>query len=308
MMGGIGEGAPYLYDYVNSYNALGQPSTSHSTDATLTRFFTRYLFQRAMSVFKWEMPRGWDQNYVLYTLYLWGYFAVFNTDKYGIIPQGCGLKGYGVQYQPTNCVITNPLFRKTYEPTIGKDCVLIRLQPDYGGISDLVSFYADMMSTTATTAGVNIANSKLSYVFVANSKAIAESMKKMFDGVASGQQAVFGDKAMFDMDGKPMWSTFTQSLKSNYIAGDLLDDMRSWEKRFDAEVGIPTTNTEKRERLVADEVNANSEESRTRADMWLDELKRGCKEAEEMFGIKLSVDWRIKDATRNTDTNGSLQL
>lgn len=305
----VGTGAPYLYDYLNTYNSLVEPSTTHSSDANLTRFFTRYLFQRAISVFKHKFPPWWQKNYVLYTLYLWGFFTVIKTDKFGVIPQGCSLKGYGVQYQPTNCVIANPLLAGIKEPLIGKECELVKLQPDYGGIYDIVSFYADMMSLTATTAGINIVNSKLGYVFMAENKSSAESFKKMFDSLSSGEAATVVGKNMFSVDGKPLWVTFATNLKQNYIAGDLLEDLRSWEKRFDAEIGIPTTNTEKRERLVADEVNANSVESKTRADMWLEELKSCYKKVNEMFGLDLAVEWRergLEDATRDADSNGGV--
>lgn len=310
----LGQNAPFLYDHYNVYNALQQPSTQHAQNATLTRFFERYLFQRAISVFKWKMPKTWEKNYALYCLYLWGFFAVVNTDKFGVIPQGCSLKGYGVQYQPTQCVIANPLLRGIREPYINKDCVLVRLQPDYGGIYDLVSFYSDMMSMTAQTAGINIENSKLAYIFMSGNKSLSESFKKMYDKVAGGEPAVVADKALYNMDGNPLWGTFTNSLKENYIAGSLLEDLRNWEKRFDAEIGIPTTNTEKKERLVEREVNSNAMESATRSEMWLDELKASCERVRKMFGIDLTVDWRVnprkemEDATRNNVSDGSVSV
>lgn len=286
-------GMPVQYDYLNAYNAMQNPSTMHSSDTGLTAFFERYLLQRAISAFKWKMPKEWAENYVWYCLYCFGYFAIVNTNKFGVIPQGCTLKGYNVMYQPTNVVIANPLIRKTLEPKIDVDCVLIRLQPNYCGVMDLVSFYADMMSLTAQTAGVNIMDSKLAYVFGASNKAGAESFKKMFDAVASGEPAVFVDKQLMNEEGKPMWFPFANNLRANYIAGDLLQDLQEWENRFDTEIGIPHTNTQKKERLVTDEVNANAVQSYTRAEMWLNTLQEDCEKARNMFGIDLSVEWRV---------------
>ena len=156
--------APYSYNYMNTLTSIQNPSTMHTSDVGLTWFFARYLLQRAMSQFKWEMPETWEKYYALSCLYCWGYFAVVNTDKFGVIPQGCSLKGYNVMYAPTNAVIANPLLNGIKEPLIGRECALIRLQPDYGGIWDLVSFYADMMSMTAATAGSNIMASKRAYL------------------------------------------------------------------------------------------------------------------------------------------------
>lgn len=314
----LGEGIPTFYDHKNAYNSLINPSTMHSADTGLSRFFQRYLLQRAISQFKWTMPKTWAKNYALYCLYVWGFFAVIRTDKYGVIPQGCSLKGYGVMYQPTNAVISNPLLSGIIEPVIDKQCVLIRLQPDYGGVFDLVSTYADVMAMTMQTAGCNISASKLAYMFFAANKSGAETFKKQYDKIASGEQMVVIDKSLLDENGKPTWLPFTNNLKSNYIAPDLLENLQEWERRFDTELGIPHTNTDKKERLVKGEVNANATQSYTRVEMWLESLQESVEKAKNMFGLKdFSVDWRVnpKDLMNggendvegnSTDTSGDL--
>lgn len=286
-------GAPYAFDYINAYNSMRNPSTMHASDTGLTWFFQRYLLQRAMSVFEWKMPSTWAKNYALYCLYCWGFFAVVNTDKYGVIPQGCTLKGYNVMYAPRQAVIANPLLKGILEPVIGTECALIRLQPDYGSIWDLVSFYAEMMSSTASTAGTNILASKLAYVFAAKNNAFKESYKKMIDSVLSGEPAVVIDKNLLDENGNFNMQYFSNNLRANYIAGDLLNDLEQWERRFDTEIGIPRTNTDKKERLVSGEVNANIAQSYTRVDMWLESLQESCEIANSLFGDIISVDWRI---------------
>ena len=49
----------------------------------------------------------------------------------------------------------------------------------------------------------------------------------------------------------------------------------------------------KDQRLIVDEVNANNAETGTRAEMWLDELKKSCDRVNAMFDINVSVDWRV---------------
>lgn len=291
----VGYGAPFMFDHMNVYNSIRNPSTMHATDTGLSMFFQRYLLQRAVSQFKWEMPKWWEKNYTLYCLYCWGFYAVVKTDKFGVIPQGCTLKGYNVMYAPTNAVIANPLIRGILEPRIGVECEIVRLQPDYGGVWDLVTFYADMMALTAATAGSNILASKLAYVFAAQNKAFAESFKKMFDQIASGEPCVVTDKNLVDPDtGKLNVQLFANNLKANYIAPDLLEDLKEWERRFDTEIGIPHTNSDKKERLVSGEVNANATESYTRVDMWLETLQECCEKVNTLFGDQiLSVDWRL---------------
>ena len=296
---------PFYYDYKNARNSTINPSTVHVRDTGLQRYFARYLLQKTISVFKWDMPKTWSKNYLLYTLYCWGYVAVINTDKFGVIPQQCTLGGFDVFYQPKFATVANPLLRGILNPIIGKQCELLRLQPDYGGVMDIVNFYADMLALSAETASTNLLNSKLAYVFASDGKAGAESFKKLYDQIASGEPAAYIDKNLYRDDGTPTWNFFNQNLKETYIAGDILNDMRLWEMKFDNEIGIPTTNTTKKERLITDEANSAIEESRTKAQLWLDELQESCRKINSMFGINLWVDWR-EDNARDALTDGNV--
>lgn len=284
---------PYLYDSINTANSRVDPSTVHVKGTALNDFFSRYLLQRAMAVLKFKIPETWDLGYFLYVLYCWGWIAVLDTPQFGVIPQQCGLAGYNIFYQPSRVIVANRLLPDVKDLEIGSEAALIRLQPNYASILDLVGFYANMMALTAEAAGVNIINSKLAYVFAAKNKAAAESFKKMFDQIASGEPCVVLDKSLYNEDGTRAWEAFSQNLKSTYIASDLLDDLRNWEERFDTEIGIPNANTEKRERLITDEVNANNFETRSRVDLWVDTIRAGMKMANELFpGLDLAVEWR----------------
>ena len=297
----IGVGAPVHYDYNNAYNSLVSPSTMHVTNTGLQWYFRRYLLQKAIAVFKWTLPEKWAKNYFLYTLYCWGYIAVVNTNKFGVIAQGCSLSGYDVWYQPTRATIANPLLRGILNPRIDVQCTLIRLQPDYGGIMDKINFYADIMALSAETVGTNLFNSKLAYVFAAANKGAAESFKKMFDQIASGEPATVVDKNLYNEDGSPNWMMFNQDLKGSYIVSDIMEDMRKWELKFCSDLGIPNSNEEKKERLIVDEVNSNNVEVKLWADLALEELQKSCAKTRDMFGIDIDVDWRYKEEVAAND-------
>ena len=297
------QNVPFLYDYVNSYNGNINPSTLHSADSGLSRYFQRYLLQDVIGVFKWDLPETWAKDYFLYTLYSYGFVAIIKTDKYGVIPQQCGLRGYDVFYRPTNAVISNPLLRGILEPRIDNQCTIIKLQPDYGGVMDLVTKYADIMALTMQTAACNISASKLAYVFTSDTKAGAEAFKKMYDQIASGNPMVVQDAKLKRSDGSNAWELFTNNLANNYIAGQLLEDLQKWRNMFCTEIGIPNANAEKKERMITDEVNANNVETYTKADLWLEELKKGCEKAVQMFPeIDISVDWRFPKGGVENDT------
>ena len=296
-------GIPAMYDFMNVYNGMIEPSTVH-TDSGLKNYFMKYLIQKIMSVYEFEnIPENWNPSYFMYVLYCFGFIAVMNTDKYGIIPQHCNLGGkVGLYYQPTRAIITNPLFARSYNLKIDSECTLIKLQPNYSGILDIVSYYASMLALCSESASINLVNTKLAYVYMSDNKNQAESFKKMHDEITTGNPAVFIDKNLFNEDGSPKWIQFNQNLKNTYIAGDILQDMAKWEDRFNTEIGIPNANTDKRERLVVDEVNANNVDTMSKASLWLETMRDGLERTNKLFGTNIKVKFRF-----NEESNGLLE-
>ena len=306
---GVGD-PPFDYQTLNYYNAQRTPSTVHVKNTRLRRYFRKYLFQKAISVFKWNLPEEWDKDYFLYTLYGMGYIAVVDTDQYGVICQGGSLGGYNLYYRPSYIIITNPLLKETMTCSIDrrtegpadraltstsdKECVLIKLMPDYSSIMDIVGYYADQMALASESMGINLLNVKSGTVFGAENKAKAESFKKMYDMLSDGDPAVVIDKQLLDDQGKPVWFPFTQNVKESYVVSDMLSDMRKIEAMFCTDIGIPNANTDKRERLITDEVNANNVETSSRCEMWLEEIRKGLTKANAKYKLNLSVDWRVK--------------
>lgn len=287
--------APYYFDYRNRQNWSVVPSNVHVSNSKITRYYVNYLLQKAMSVFKWKVPDEWALNYMLYSIYCYGYVAVINTDKFGVIPQHCTLSGYDVFYQPTHAVISNPHIKVVNYPRIGKDCTLIALQPNYGSIMDIVWNYAEQLAVAYETGIINMFNSKLSYIFFCNGKKGADSFKDMTDKINAGNPAVFLDKeAGVHSPENPLWTPFSQNVGANYIYSDIISDMRKIEAMFDTEIGIPNANTDKKERLITDEVNANNVETNSKCELWFESLEKGIEQTNKMFGVDISIDWRYK--------------
>ena len=116
----------------------------------------------------------------------------------------------------------------------------------------------------------------------------------MMDKINTGEPAVVVDKALFNDDGSPNWQLFTQNLKNTYLVSDLLCDLKKIEDEFDSKVGIPNANTDKRERLITDEVNANNAETAIIAAGWLDHIQIGLDQVKAMYGVDIKIDWRYK--------------
>ena len=287
----------YDYDFINRYNAHIKPSSVHSQENATAWYFRRYLIQKIISVFEFNgIPEEWSVDYFLYSLFVFGFVAVVRTDKFGVIPQGgtnTSLYGYDVFYRPTNVNISNPLLSGILSPRIGEECEIIKMQPDYGSCWDIVSYYADLLALATESLAVNITNSKLAYVFACSSKNVAESFKKMFDSINEGNPAVFADVKLFDDNGDPLWTTFQNNLKQNYVAGDMLNDMLKIDARFCTDIGIPNVNLAKKSGVTDNEVEANNVDTKSKASLWLETIQEGLKKVNEMFDLDISVKFRF---------------
>lgn len=280
---------PVLYDQQNIYNSQINPSQIHSANTGLSWFFQRYLMLKLMSRYEFSLPDEWDHDYFRYVLFSIGFIGIMNTNKYGTICQHGTVSGYNVYYRPTKLLVANPVFKRSYDLTIGEDCEVIRLSPDWRGAWDVVQMYADQMAICMEAFGVNTINSKFAFVFAADNKSMAESMKKLYDQIASGQPAAFADKSLFNEDGDPRWILFTNNLKQNFIGNDLLQALTTIEHKFNTFIGFNNANTEKKERLITSEAEANNEEVRSIATLWLDQMNATMAKANKMFGLNLSV-------------------
>lgn len=297
---------PYSAEFINQGNFYDSPSTVHVKNTKLFMYYYKYLIQQAISQFRWKMPDRWDADYFLYTLYQRGYISVFDSGPlFGVIPQQCTLYGLNVYYHPTKALIANPLLPNVHELTIGTECVVLKLQPDYSPITDKVSYYASMMALCDEAATINLYNSQLSYVFAAGDKAAAESFKKLYDVIHAGNPAVVIDKKLMRDDGSPAWNSFDQNIGQNYIVDRIQIAKENFKDQFLTDLGIPNANTQKRERLVVAEVKANQVETAIVPDLWLQHLQQECRRVNEKFGVELGVEWRYDPAEgRGIDNAG----
>ena len=299
---------PYFYDYQNTMYSAQQPANAFVLQDEMGRFYQRYLLKKAISFFKWKLPLWWDKDYFLYVLYVFGFVGIINTVDYDVIPQQCGLQGYNVFYQPRAIVVANPLLgRKTYD--IDKDCVLMKLQSDYCGVMDLVNHYASKMALASAAIDINLWNTRIASVFFADSEAEQQSFKKLYDKISAGEPAVVVKKNLRDENGKLRYEIFNRDVKASYIVGDLVSDLRKIESEFDTRIGLPNANTDKRERLITDEVNANNVETNILSDGWLDNIQLAIRKIKSMFEVEISCERRYEDGNiGNNDDMGSLPL
>lgn len=297
---------PFTYQYQNVYNSSIQPNIVHSHNTALFEYNVKYFLQKAISVFKFSgLPAEWAENYFKYVLFGYGYISVFNTDKYGVVCQECTLGDRISLYkQPQRAIVSNPVFKNTIELDLGINGEIIKLQPDFNSVLDIVTTYADLMTLALETAGVNMLNSKLSWVFFAENKTGAETFKKMYDQIASGYPMTVTDKKLMNDDGTVNWQMFTQNVGQNYITDRVLNDIATINNMFNSAIGIPNANTQKRERLLVDEINKRDDETQALIQLWLETLRGDIAKVNNMFNLNIGVEYRFKKEDQEVLPNG----
>lgn len=277
---------PFTYEYLNSVNGKTPQAFVRIHNTAVSRFFKKYLMQDAISVFDWTLPDWWDADYFRYCLMGFGFVAIFRTDLYGVIPQHCTLSGYNVFYRPTRALVANPLLQ-SLDMRINQDCALLKLMPDYSSVADLVDYYGDLMALCYESLGINILNSRLSYVIGVDGKAEADTFKLLFDEILSGSPAVVYRKKPSQLNPKTgaaePWQTVLQNLTQNFIAPDLLESLNAIRDEFLTMIGIPNLSERKKERVNTIDSQRNTVETQSKIDLWLDELQTGIDQTLDLF-------------------------
>ena len=298
-----GSQVPFMYDFINSKWGMVSPGTVHAKNSQLSYMFTRLLFERAMSVFKWKLPEEFNAYYFYYTFYTFGYIGLLNYKKYGKLARLPAFSEYDIWYYPKTLIFSGAGFDEPLEleRNVKGGSVLLNLKGNFHGFYNECSFFGDQLALLFEDAGVSAVNTKLAKVFVAQNKNASESFKTMFDNISSGEPAVFIDRNLMDDEGNPKWLTFDNDVAKNYIIDRLLIDAVKLIKMFDSFVGISSVNTEKKERLIEAEASGNEEESKSAVSMWLENLQRDCENAKKYLDIDIWVELRNKQEGGNTN-------
>lgn len=255
----------------------------------LKKIFSRFNFG--------GMPTSWDVDYFLEHLFRDGYIAITDTAA-GVLPLKCGFTGINIFEHPTEVIIANPVLG-SFSRKIGVDAVLLHIQYDFAGVMPLVDKYAAMLTLCDSGIMVNVQNSKVAFIGFAESKAQAKTMERIYTDISAGVPAIYMKDTPTARD-----SFLFNRVKENYVAGDLELLKRQIKNDFLTEIGLDNANTEKRERMITDEVNANNGEVRESVQHWLDNIAAGLDEANALFALNLTVtlrDFSTKSTKLSTD-------
>ena len=308
---------PLNYQTLNSLAGRYSPSMVKAYNNATYAYWERSLFQRAVSRIRTTLPEEWEgtrRDFLLYCLLKIGFVFVSKNDTLGYWFNPGSLYGIDFYYQPTEFVLANPnankVGLKNTRFKLHEDGELLKFMPDYMGIFDIISYYAEKLSALDCAINTSIINTKFSFILAGKNKATVEALKKIFDKINKGEPAIFTDKALMSdpQTGEtPFQMLDIQKVKDNYITDKQLIDLQTIINAFDAEIGINTVPYQKAERFVSAEANSRQDDSQARIITAIECLKSSIKDIKKLYP-DITLDFNLReeeqeDEQRETDTD-----
>lgn len=284
-------------DLLNRYFSV-EPRSVEGLNNTSVLYYTQQLIKKLFGVFEIQgAPDGWDINYMKERIFLDGRLCVTDTAM-GVLPLQTGVAGINVFNHPTTCVIANPVLG-SFERLIDTDCALVLLQYDYGNAWPMINRYAALLASCDGSIAVNLINSRVAAIFGAENKKEAESYKLMYDQITEGKPGVFVGEAMAK---KLSERLMYNRVKESYVADQIENLKHQIMDDFLSDLGVENANTDKRERLITNEVESNYQEIRAGAEHWLDNINEGFAKANDLYNLNLRMirrEWRREEVDNN---------
>lgn len=266
------------------------------------------LKEYAINMFEWTgLPETVDPRYLELELFNLGYICFFKDDVTGMnkginLPQNgkylalkCTLGGrFNVYNLPTVYHIFTASGYQA-ERTM-KDAVIIYNNYLHQPTSRTIMLFAYRLYNIERTIDINLNQLKHPFVITAPENQIL-SFKNLWKQVSENDPMIVAD-AKFDLN--QIQAIMTGVKNETISLNDLKHQYMNEALTF---LGINNSNTDKKERLITSEVNANNEQLLCSRDVMLNARKEACKQINKMFGLNVDVRFRNEDEMKEAILN-----
>lgn len=282
-----------MNNYYETYGG-GQnisPTGVNGTDNITFNYYQRILLEKIMGVFKFEnIPDTWNKQYLLHILLTEGLVIACKTQQGNFALRGSAYN-LNVYLEPLKARVTSNNI-VMFDGSIGVDCEIIYLRPYlnavYLGVMDIVNRYAQKLASAEGSLDMTIINSRVSHIFRGKTTAELKSYQKMYDDITNGKPSAFLLEDVNELENKPTNQIDLLNVKNTFVGRELMELRRSLMNEFLTNVGIDNANTDKRERLNAEEVNVNNTETKCMANYWLGNINDCLTRVNALFGFNIS--------------------
>ena len=268
------------------YDLLSYKSVDKQlNDITYSNYYYR-LMLIARSLFKWNnLPNGIDEKWIERYLFSEGACLFFKDDKVGFMVTKFGEQGKLNYYDEPTTVRAYATDFISVERENNVDSVIIRNNDDMIPTFPTIQIYSAKLTNIERTMDNNILAQKMPFVITCTDKqrlSFKQAIKQRDENVP----VIYGDKNL-DINDIKVLKTDTP------IVFDKLQvqKMNVWNECLTS-LGINNANTNKRERLITSEVNANDQMIQANEDVMLKARERACELINKMFGLNISVERR----------------
>lgn len=240
-----------------------------------------------LSLFEWEnLPPSMNARFLEMCLYYNGQGALLYDDDYGYINTMASDGGYiNIYGLPTEVTCYSYRFnqrRSLYMTDTGeekgKECILVMNNYERIPTQTMVTLFAKRLCDAQRTADVNISSARFPVLITTDQKQYF-TLKKMYEEYDGNTPAIFADKNVISPDA-------LKALKTDapFIVNDIMDYKREIWNEFLTTLGISNL-SEKRERLISNEVDSNNELVNLNLQSQLIPRKEACKQFNEKYGL-----------------------
>ena len=284
---------------MNLYTEI-KPNETELTFDKSYRYWHKNLFNRLMRLFTWNgLP--FPQRELEFNLMARGSVGIFDVN--GLFASQCGLTG--VTEYPDKfiyAVYANPI-KGSGMKKIDKDCVVIYNDDLMTSLIPFVERYANLLAHSDLSFQIALINSRSMGALVAPNAVVAESIKEWYSGLKKGKMfAIMDDESMQTLANAKGVRSITDSFPSTATILDYYTAQQNILKSFYNDLGVKYS-TEKKERLITDEVNSENDMLLVNIDAMLENRKKACEDMKKIFNIDVSVELTIKKENCNYDNN-----
>lgn len=289
----------------NNYNLLSYKSIANQlNNRTYTDYFYR-LMLIARSLFKWEgLPNGIDEKWIEKYLFYEGTCVFYKDPNLGFMVTKWSTEGTLNAYDEPTTI--RPYATNTMELNNGElldnneNCIIIRNNDDMIPTFPTIQLYSADLTNIKRTIDTNISVQKTPTVVTCTDKQKL-TFKQAIKQRDENEPVIYGDKNI-DMNSINVLNT------SAPIVFDKLQIQKNniWNECMTF-LGINNANTDKRERLVDDEVQANNQLIKANEDVMLKSREKACELINKMFGLNISVKRRTDLKMANMEDNDDIK-
>lgn len=258
-------------------------------DATFTDYFYR-LKLLAKSVFKWEnLPNNMDEKWIETFLFDCGQCVFYDDPTKGFMVAECNPDGDLNNYQEPVSVSPSGIDVPVLSLEPGVSCVLIRNNDEMLPTDRTLKLFAYRLAEISRAIDLNVTAQKTP-VLVHTSKNKLLSLKNIYAQWNGNEPVIYGDNS-FDTDTLRVLKT-----DAPVVFPELQQQKIAMWNECLTFLGINNANTEKRERLITDEVEANNDHIDLSAACMLKSRQRAADEINRIFGTNITVKMRREDS------------